>query len=188
MLFLYKICIYVIAIHSYKSISGPSGQPLAVFVGEDHKNEILLYARVMIAYFKSLNQISNHSLPLRPAYHLLSSFKNSLLFPGKLAILSSEHGTKLIISDSGNNRIVIATEHGEMEHFIGGCNQGFKDGNFKNARFNSPQGVCVLNNTIYVADNNNHAIRKVRRKIFPFFISYFKTLIHYFYCHFLIIF
>lgn len=140
---------------------GPSGQPLAVFVGEDHKNEILLYARVMIAYFKSLNQILNHSLPLRPAYHLLSSFENGLLFPGKLAILSSEHGTKLIISDSGNNRIVIATEHGEVEHFIGGCNQGFKDGSFKNARFNSPQGVCVLNNTIYVADNNNHAIRKI---------------------------
>ncbi|XP_072766908.1 NHL repeat-containing protein 2 [Anoplolepis gracilipes] len=140
---------------------GPSGQPLAVFVGEDHKDEILLYAKVMIAYFKSLNQISNHSLPLKPANHLLSSFKDGLLFPGKLAILSSEQGTKLVISDSSNNRIVITTEHGEVEHLIGGCNQGFKDGNFKNTRFNSPQGVCVLNNTIYVADNNNHAIRKI---------------------------
>lgn len=140
---------------------GPSGQPLAVFVGEDHKDEILLYAKVMIAYFKSLNQISNHSLPLKPAYHLLPSSKNGLLFPGKLTILPSEQGIKLIISDSGNNRIVIATEHGKVEHIIGGCNQGFKDGDFKNARFNSPQGVCVLNNTIYVADNNNHAIRKI---------------------------
>lgn len=156
----------MLLLYSYKSISGPSGQPLAVFVGEDHKDEILLYAKVMIAYFKSLNQISNHSLPLKPAYHLLPFSKDGLLFPGKLAILSSEQGTKLIISDSGNDRIVIATEHGKVEHIIGGCNQGFKDGDFKNARFNSPQGVCVLNNTIYVADNNNHAIRKVRRKMF----------------------
>ncbi|XP_070153550.1 NHL repeat-containing protein 2 [Polyergus mexicanus] len=140
---------------------GPSGQPLAVFVGEDHKDEILLYTKVMIAYFKSLNQISNHSLPMKPTNHLLSFFKDGLLFPGKLAIFSSEQGIKLIVSDSGNNRIVIATEHGEAEYYIGGYNQGFKDGDFKNARFNSPQGVCVLNNTIYVADNNNHAIRKI---------------------------
>ncbi|KAL0134677.1 hypothetical protein PUN28_001457 [Cardiocondyla obscurior] len=140
---------------------GPSGQPLAVFVGEDHKDEILLYTKVAIAYFKSLNQISDHSLPLKPAHHLLPSSKDGLLFPGKITIFQLEQETKLVISDSGNNRIVITNEHGRVEHIIGGCNQGFKDGNFKNARFNSPQGVCVLNNIIYVADNNNHAIRKI---------------------------
>lgn len=145
-----------------KFISGPSGQPLAVFVGEDHKDEILLYTKVAIAHFKSLNQISNHDLPLKPAHHLLPSSKDGLLFPGKLAVFQLE-GTKLVISDSGNNRIVITNEHGRVEHVIGGSSQGFKDGNFKNARFNSPQGVCMLNNIIYVADNNNHAIRKVRK-------------------------
>lgn len=116
----------------------------------------------MISYFKSLKRISSHKLPLKPAHHLLPSSKDSLLFPGKVAILPSDQGTKLVISDSGNNRIVIANERGEVEHFIGGCNQGFKDGNFKKAKFSSPQGVCVLSNVIYVADNNNHAIRKVR--------------------------
>ncbi|KAL6263841.1 hypothetical protein P5V15_003923 [Pogonomyrmex californicus] len=140
---------------------GPRGQPLAVFVGEDHKDEILLYTKVALAHFRSLNQISSHSLPLKPAHHLLPSSKDGLLFPGKLTVLQSEQGTKLVISDSGNNRIVIMNEHGKMENVIGGCSQGFKDGNFKNAKFNSPQGVCVLNNIIYVADNNNHAIRKI---------------------------
>ncbi|KAL6423694.1 hypothetical protein ACFW04_010296 [Cataglyphis niger] len=140
---------------------GPSGQPLAVFVGEDHKDEILLYAKVMIAYFRSINQISNHTLPIKSANHLLPVFKDGLLFPGKLITFFCEQGTKLIISDSGNNRIIIANEHGEVENYIGGCNQGFKDGNFKNARFNSPQGICKLNNTFYVADSNNHAIRKI---------------------------
>lgn len=140
---------------------GPSGQPLAVFVGENHKDEILLYTKVAIAHFKSLNQISSHGLPLKPAHHLLPFSKEGLLFPGKLTVLQMEQGTKLVISDSGNNRIVITNEHGRVEHVIGGCNQGFKDGNFENAKFNSPQGVCVLNNIIYVADNNNHAIRKI---------------------------
>lgn len=133
-------------------------------MGENHRDEILLYAKTAIAYFKSLNQMSSHSLPLKPAHHLLPSSKDGLLFPGKLAILLSEGGPKLVISDSGNNRIVITNEHGEVEHVIGGCDQGYKDGDFKNARFNSPQGVCVHNNVIYVADNNNHAIRKVRRE------------------------
>ncbi|XP_018341399.1 PREDICTED: NHL repeat-containing protein 2 isoform X2 [Trachymyrmex septentrionalis] len=140
---------------------GPNGQPLAVFVGENHKDEILLYTKIAISYFKSLKQMSNHGLPLKPAHHLLPSSKDGLLFPGKLTVLQLEQQTKLVISDSGNNRIVITNEHGRVEHVIGGCNQGFKDGDFKNARFNSPQGVCVLNNVIYVADNNNHAIRKI---------------------------
>ncbi|KYQ53970.1 NHL repeat-containing protein 2 [Trachymyrmex zeteki] len=141
---------------------GPNGQPLAVFMGENHKDEILLYTKIAIAYFKTSKQISNHDLPLKLAHHLLPSFsKDHLLFPGKLTVLQLEQETKLVISDSGNNRIVITNEHGRVEHVIGGCNQGFKDGDFKNARFNSPQGVCVLNNIIYVADNNNHAIRKI---------------------------
>lgn len=143
-----------------------------VLVGEGHKDEILLYAKVMIEYFKSLNQISNHSLPLKPAYHLLSSFKDGLLFPGKLAVLSSEQRTKLVISDSGNNRILITNKHGKVEHIIGSSNQGFKDGDFENAQFNSPQGVCALDDVIYVADNNNHAIRKVRGKTL-FSVIYF---------------
>ncbi|EZA57063.1 hypothetical protein DMN91_007077 [Ooceraea biroi] len=140
---------------------GPSGQPLFVLVGEGHRDEILLYAKVAIAHFKSLNQMSNHSLPLKPAHHLLPSSKDGLLFPGKVAILLSEQRTKLVISDSGNNRILITSEHGEVEDVVGGYNQGFKDGDFKTARFNSPQGVCVHNNVVYVADNNNHAIRKI---------------------------
>jgi len=86
----------------------------------------------------------------------------------------------LVISDSGNNRIIITSEHGEVEHIIGGYNQGFKDGDFKSARFNSPQGVCVHDNIIYVADNNNHAIRKVRRKTRLFILLVLYYL--YYYC------
>lgn len=160
-----------------KFILGPSGQPLAVFVGEDHKDEILLYTKVAIAHFRSLKQISSHNLPLKPAHHLLPSSKDGLLFPGKLAILQLEQGTKLVISDSGNNRIVITNEYGRVEHVIGGCSQGFKDGDFKNVRFNSPQGVCVLNNVIYVADNNNHAIRKVRTKFFIILQFFYKVFL-----------
>ncbi|XP_012235292.1 NHL repeat-containing protein 2 [Linepithema humile] len=140
---------------------GPDGQLLAAFTGENRRDEIIFYTKIAIAHFKSLNQISNHSLPLKPAHHLLPSSKDGLLFPGKLAVLPFKQGTKLAISDSGNHRIVIVDEHGKVEHTIGGCNQDFKDGDFNTARFNSPQGVCLLKDKIYVADTNNHAIRQI---------------------------
>nr|XP_017496966.2 NHL repeat-containing protein 2 isoform X2 [Manis javanica] len=42
-----------------------------------------------------------------------------------------------------------------------GPNPGKKDGIFSESTFNSPQGVAIKNNTIYVADTENHLIRKI---------------------------
>lgn len=50
-----------------------------------------------------------------------------------------------------------------FDSFIG-PNSGRKDGRFSEAAFNSPQCVAIKNNVIYVADTENHLIRKV---IFP---------------------
>jgi hypothetical protein len=39
------------------------------------------------------------------------------------------------------------------------------DGDLQKARFNAPQGVCFLNeNILFVADTDNHAIRKIDLK------------------------
>lgn len=42
-----------------------------------------------------------------------------------------------------------------------GPNSGRRDGGFSEAAFNSPQGIAIKNNVIYVADTENHLIRKV---------------------------
>ena len=70
-------------------------------------------------------------------------------------------GERLIISDTGNNRILVSTPEGKVEYVIGGYAPGYKDGNFKDARFNAPQGVCILDDKIFVADSKNHTVRKV---------------------------
>ncbi|KAF7382573.1 hypothetical protein HZH68_015492 [Vespula germanica] len=98
---------------------------------------------------------------LAPAIHLLSTSTDLLRFPGKIEIYSSEMGEKLIISDTGNNRILVTDIHGNVEHVIGGYDPGYKDGNFKETKFNAPQGICILDKMIYVADNENHAIRRI---------------------------
>ena len=39
---------------------------------------------------------------------------------------------------------------------------GMRDGEGRDAQFNSPQGLAWHNGVLYVADTENHAIRKVR--------------------------
>lgn len=83
------------------------------------------------------------------------------MFPGKIHAFVWDSEEKLAISDTGNNRILIMKNDGRVDHVIGGYSPGFKDGNFETAKFNAPQGVCSFEENIFVADNENHAVRKV---------------------------
>uniref|UniRef100_A0ABD2W380 Thioredoxin domain-containing protein n=1 Tax=Trichogramma kaykai TaxID=54128 RepID=A0ABD2W380_9HYME len=139
---------------------GPSGQPLFVLVGEDHREELFLYTKVALEYFKSLNQIATNDIPIELASHILPVNKN-LLFPGKVHTFMHNSIEKIVISDTGNNRILIMDTNGKVEYVVGGFSPALADGDFESARFNAPQGVCVLGDDIYVADNENHAIRKI---------------------------
>ncbi len=82
-----------------------------------------------------------------------------LYFPSKIAISIS--GRELYISNSGvNNILVVHTQTGSILEEIGG-GEGFEDGSFLNAKFSNPQGLFYKNETLFVADTKNHAIRKV---------------------------
>lgn len=144
------------------SSPGPKGQPLFIFTEEDHKDELFLYTKVCLDYFKTLGQISHHSIPKKSSQHLLPITKDILLFPGKVQVFRDKGEEKLIVADTGNNRLLIMDTTGNVEHIIGDYAPGFKDGSFKDARFYAPQGMCFYDNSIYVADSENHAIRKVK--------------------------
>lgn len=45
--------------------------------------------------------------------------------------------------------------------FVTGPERGRKDGDLSEALFNSPQGVAIKGDAVYVADTENHLIRKV---------------------------
>ena len=82
--------------------------------------------------------------------------------PGK--VLADAHGKRLFISDTGNNRIVVADLAGKVLKVIGSGATGFADGSFDKASFNRQQGLCLHGGTLYVADTENHAIRAVDLK------------------------
>ncbi len=82
-----------------------------------------------------------------------------LSFPGK--VLADEASSRLFIADSNHNRIVITTLEGEVLEVVGSGERGFKDGSFSEACFDHPQGMALDGALLYVADTENHALRKV---------------------------
>lgn len=134
-------------------------------MGEGHYDLLEKYIGAAIKFYKINNSLKIHSLPLNPATELLN-MSSQLKFPGKIVCseydLTSENAELYAISDSGNHRILIITFDGQIVHKIGGKSNGFADGDFQTARFNAPQGLAFQNaNTIFVADTENHAIRKI---------------------------
>ena len=85
--------------------------------------------------------------------------QTALSFPGKL--ITDEPSNRLFISDSNHNRIIVASLDGEVKAVIGSGEQGIQDGDFSSAQFNHPQGLALAGETLYVADTENHAIRRV---------------------------
>jgi serine/threonine protein kinase/sugar lactone lactonase YvrE len=67
------------------------------------------------------------------------------------------------VADTGNNTIRKITPMGQVSTIAGLPGPGgFADGPGAQARFNGPAGIAVTKDgTIYVADTNNHVIRKV---------------------------
>lgn len=88
--------------------------------------------------------------------------KTPLRFPGK--VLADEAGGRLFISDSNHNRIVITTLEGKLLETIGSGAIGAADGDYKTASFDHPQGCALLGETLYVADTENHLLRKIDLK------------------------
>ena len=85
-----------------------------------------------------------------------------LLYPGKI---TADAGSKrLYISDTGHDRIVVTDLDGKFLEAIGGGKPGLVDGDYKTAGFHHPQGTCLLDDILYVADTENHSLRAVDLK------------------------
>lgn len=82
-----------------------------------------------------------------------------LLFPGK--VLADERTGRLVVSDTGHNRLVIADLDGAVRQVVGSGAEGRADGPAADASFHQPQGLALVDDTLYVADTENHLVRAV---------------------------
>lgn len=89
------------------------------------------------------------------------STDSPLRFPGK--VLADPVGSRLFISDTGNNRVLIAqiSSNGQanVTQTIGSGEAGMQDGAFAAASLNSPEGMSLDGDMLYIADTENHSIR-----------------------------
>jgi len=81
-----------------------------------------------------------------------------LAFPSGIAVTQNH----LYISDGGHHRILECSLDGRILRQFGSGNPGFLDGGSAESSFQSPRGLTVMKDTLYVADSGNHALRRVK--------------------------
>ena len=135
----------------------PEGYMVWTHSGETTADQVAAVLKRALPYYRQKALIDR--TPLR--FDMLSQHAEPtpLRFPGK--ILADPSGPRLLIADSGHNRIVVARPDGTLLETIGCGSPGSADGDFAGCEFNDPQGMALSGRVLYVADNLNHEIRKV---------------------------
>ncbi len=87
------------------------------------------------------------------------STNGNLSFPGK--VLADPVNDRLFIADSNHNRIVISRTDGQVLDVAGRGDIGADDGSFALATFNHPQGMALDGIYLYIADTENHLLRRL---------------------------
>ncbi|MGB5261914.1 MAG: redoxin domain-containing protein [Gammaproteobacteria bacterium] len=83
--------------------------------------------------------------------------QSQLSFPGRVLV----SGDRIYIADSAHNQIIVTSRRGNILRRFGSTSPGFIDGEDTSAAFNNPQGMALRDQFLYVADEGNHAIRRV---------------------------
>jgi len=128
--------------------------------GEGHYEILDKLIGKLVSDSRSKNLINEKPIPLS-----LEKYKQGptyLSFPGK--ILADGASNRLFIADANHNRIVITNLEGEVLDIAGNGEIGRGDGAFKDASFHHPQGMALQGDNLYVADTENHLIRKLDLK------------------------
>ena len=136
-------------------ILDPEGQVIGALSGEGHYDLLdETISRLIVKHADRLNRE-----PLRVALESEKTPPSVLAFPGK--VLADEGGGRLFIADSGHNRVLISDLNGRVQTVIGTGSEGLEDGHFADAEFRKPQGLLLAGDYLYVADTENHAIRRL---------------------------
>jgi len=138
----------------------PEGYYCGYVSGEGNRELLELVVKKLIKYHRKKGTLDES--PVRFDLERHKQKPAPLKFPGK--VLADEEGNRLFIADTNHNRIVVTTLDGRLLEVIGSGTIGRQDGAYTEAGFDHPQGMTLLGETLYVADTENHLIRKVDLK------------------------
>ncbi len=135
----------------------PEGQYVGRVTGEGNRALLDKVVGEMIAYHRKKGTLNEEPLAFRLERQKVEP--GPLKFPGK--VLADDAGGRLFIADSNHNRIVVASLDGQLQAVIGTGKIGRTDGTSDLAQFDHPQGMALDEETLYVADTENHLLRTV---------------------------
>ena len=135
----------------------PDGYVLGYLSGEGNRAILERTIDELIAEAKSQGTLND--TPLHFALEKDQHASGALSFPGK--VLSDAVSQRLFIADSNNNRMVITDLEGKVLAVAGSGTIGKADGDFATATFHHPQGMALDGQLLYVADTENHLLRRL---------------------------
>ena len=138
----------------------PAGYIVGGVSGEGNYDVIDQAIAKLVQDFRSKGELNQE--PLKLVLERAKVGELPLAFPGK--ILADAKTDRLFIADSNHNRIVVTKLDGTLVDTIGTGDAGAADGAYDKATFYRPQGLALAGDTLYVADTENHLIRRVDLK------------------------
>ena len=138
----------------------PAGYIIGGVSGEGNYDVLDEAIAQSIADFRKRGELNEE--PLKLVLERAKVGDLPLAFPGK--VLADAPNDRLFIADSNHNRIVVTKLDGSLIETIGSGERGAVDGPFEKATFYRPQGMALDGDTLYVADTENHLIRKLNLK------------------------
>ncbi|MFI5176993.1 MAG: thioredoxin-like domain-containing protein [Vicinamibacterales bacterium] len=135
----------------------PEGYVVATASGEGNAAAFDRAIAAVIHVFDEHAKLDRTPIALSPERERLAM--GTLAFPGK--VLADEASGRLFIADSNHHRILVTTLDGRITSVIGHGASGGIDGAFDHARFYRPQGMALDDDTLFVADTENHLVRAV---------------------------
>ena len=133
----------------------PRGNVIGKHEGELTFDQFDTLMSGMVAEFDEAGIMQRSPLPTTPQ----RAPESDLSFPGK--VLADEAGGRLFIADTNHNRIIVSSFDGDVKQVIGTGKEALVDGPLDKSAFNHPQGMAIDSEILYVADTENHAIRRV---------------------------
>jgi len=132
------------------------------YVGADSIKDVLKTAQKILQ--KNKFSINHSQLPIVLEKNI--SISSLLTSPTKIIyverfLYKNRENPVFVVSNSGQNSILVVNMAGEIIVKIGNGLRGMVDGNFDDSRFSYPQGILYDNKNLYIADTGNNSIRLV---------------------------
>jgi thiol-disulfide isomerase/thioredoxin/sugar lactone lactonase YvrE len=137
-------------------VIGSDGEPVGAIPGEPDPDKLIAAIANLVGKYKDAGALKPAPLDLEVPPDPAGSF----LFPGKLKPVPGTQ-KRWALADGGHNQIVLLDDSGKELARYGSGAAGFQDGAQCDASFNHPQGLIASGDAIFVADTENHAVRRI---------------------------